>query len=157
MGEEFTISASFTDSATVTHVTQATSGVGTVGGGDSVVETTETLRNFSLTTDANTDCRSGFLAATVSGGTIDAYVTNNALTRSVLGNGATADECDNSGRLVGVMNLTAPVVVTSETVQVLFNFNLTNAGAQFFGTPNSNTVAESGSGPFSGSFTIINN
>ena len=157
MGEEFTISASFTDSAAVTHVTQAASGVGTLGGGDSVVETSETLRNFSLTTDANTDCRSGFLAATVSGGTIDAYITNNVLTRSVLSNGATADECDNSGRLVGVMNLTVPVVVTSETVQVLFNFNLTNAGAQFFGTPNTSTVAESGSGPFSGSFTIVNN
>ena len=156
MGEEFTISASFVDSIDRVHVTRSD------GSSDfglaSIQELSENLRNFPDSTDAATPlvCRSGFLAATVAGGTIDAYITNGALTRGLTAEVAAGD-CTVNGRLVGVMNLNAPVVVTSETVQVLFNFNLTNQGAQFFGIAGSSAVSGSGSGPFSGSFTIINN
>ena len=77
---------------------------------------------------------------------------------AVITNGATAGACDNAGRLIGVMNLAAPVVVTSETIQVLFNFDLTNQGSQFFDTGGvNNDPDEYGSGPFSGAFTIISN
>ena len=156
MGEAFTISASFADSTPLVHVTRAH---GTTAAGlANMQELSENLRNFPDSTDAATPlvCRSGFLAATVTGGTIDAYITNGALTRGLTAEVAAGD-CTVNGRLVGVMNLNSPVVVTSETVQVLFNFNLTNQGAQFFGNVNSSTTAFSGSGPFSGSFTIVNN
>jgi len=156
MGEAFTISASFTDSTPLVHVTRAD---GTTRAGlENMEELSENLRNFPDSTDGDPAvvCRSGFLAATVAGGTIDAYITNGALTRGLTAEVAAGD-CTVNGRLVGVMNLNSPVVVTSETVQVLFNFNLTNQGAQFFGNANSSTTANSGSGPFSGSFTIINN
>ena len=52
------------------------------------------------------------------------------------------------------------MVVTSETVQVLFNFRPhERKGLSFLAMPavTAIPVAESGSGPFSGSFTIISN
>jgi hypothetical protein len=55
------------------------------------------------------------------------------------------------------MVLTTPVVVTSETLQVIFTFDLTNQGVQFFDDAGSNGIPDQfGSGPFSGSFTIVN-
>ena len=155
MGERFTVSGSFTDSTPFVHVTRTNNGV--AADLVNIQETSDDLRNFALDTDANTVCRSGFLAATVIGGTIDAYVTDTTLTRSVLAGGATGGECDLSGRLVGVMNLSSPVTVTSDTLQVLFSFNLTNQGVQFIGNANTSTTNASSSGPFSGSFTVINN
>jgi hypothetical protein len=90
---------------------------------------------------------------------MSAFITNTALERSVrtLGAAGNPSVCGNNGRLTGVMVLTTPVVVTSETLQVIFTFDLTNQGVQFFDDAGSNGIPDQfGSGPFSGSFTIVN-
>jgi hypothetical protein len=93
---------------------------------------------------------------------MDAYVTDDTLTRSLrdgqAGDVGGTSTCTLNGRLTGVMSLATPVVVTSNTVSVLFNFDLTNQGVQFFDDAGSDQVPDQfGSGPFSGSFTVINN
>jgi hypothetical protein len=91
---------------------------------------------------------------------MSAFIMNAALVRSVRTGGAAGNPsvCANSGRLTGVMTLTTPVVVTSDTLQVVFNFDLTNQGVQFFDDAGNDSVPDAfGSGPFSGSFTVINN
>jgi hypothetical protein len=56
--------------------------------------------------------------------------------------------------VVGVMNLTTPVTVTADTISVVFNFVLTNYGAQFFENDSDTVADETGSGPFSGYFVV---
>lgn len=156
MDDTFITSASFTDGAGTVHVSLTNGNAG--DGIGNIQERTDNLVQFGTGGGGGTDCDSGFLAAQVTGGTIDAFITNDSLVRSQRTNGATAGACDNAGRLIGVMNLAAPVVVTSETIQVLFNFDLTNQGSQFFDTGGvNNDPDEYGSGPFSGAFTIISN
>ena len=155
MDDTFITSGSFTDGAGTVHVslTDGNSGVG-IG---NIQERTQNLVNFGNGGGGGTDCDSGFLAVVVTGGTIDAFITNDSLVRSEQTNGATASVCDNSGRLIGIMNLAAPIVVTSGTIQVAFKFSLTNQGSQFFDTDGDNDPDTYGSGPFSGTFTVISN
>ena len=126
--------------------------VGAVG-----VEAVDTLTNFA--DSLATDCGSGFTGAAVPEGTMDAFLTDAALTRSPFSLGATGRVCDKSDKIIGVMTMNTPVTVTSDTTSVVFNFNLTNQGVQFFddvgtfdGSPDG-----FGIGPFSGSFTVTNN
>ena len=119
------------------------------------------LTNFGDGGVGTDECESGFLNVPVSAGTISGFITNTALERSDenwweqrLGRRACART---RGKLTGVLTLTTPVVVTSDTLQVIFNFSLTNQGAQFFDDANNSGVPDQfGSGPFSGSFTIVN-
>jgi hypothetical protein len=90
----------------------------------------------------------------VSGGTIDAFVTNTSLSRSQKTNGASSGVCIKSGRLVGVMGVPTPVTVTASTISVVYNFVLTNYGAQFFEDTGDTVADETGSGPFSGYFVV---
>jgi len=126
---------------------------------DCTVTTTEA--DFGNCTDSLTQfggsataCDSGYVGATVSGGTIDGFVTNSSLSRSVNSSGASSGVCIKSGRVVGVMNLTTPVTVTANTISVVFNFVLTNYGAQFFENDSDTVADETGSGPFSGYFVV---
>ena len=59
-------------------------------------------------------------------------------------------------RLVGVMNLTTPVVITPSTIGFKFTFNVTGYGAQLFSitTPSNTADGGGGSGAFSGFFTV---
>lgn len=154
MDDTFTVSGSFTDSGDNVHVSRS-NGSATTGIGN-IQETANNLTNFG----DGTNCDSGFLNVPVGSGTMSAFITNTALERSARTSGASAGPpsvCTNSGRLTGVMTLTTPVVVTSDTLQVIFNFDLTNQGVQFFDDAGSDSVPDQfGSGPFSGSFTIVN-
>ena len=115
---------------------------------------TDSLTQFGTGGGGGTDCDSGYVGATVVGGTIDGFVTNSSLSRSQKANGASGGVCVKSGRVVGVMNLTTPVTVTANTISVVFNFVLTNYGAQFFENDSDTVADETGSGPFSGYFVV---
>ena len=154
MDDTFTVAGSFTAGDGTVHVSRA-NGTATTGIGN-IQEASNNLTNFG----DGTNCDSGFLDVPVGAGTISAFITNTALERSARTLGAASGPpsvCTNSGRLTGVMTLTTPVVVTSDTLQVIFNFDLTNQGVQFFDDAGSNGIPDQfGSGPFSGSFTIVN-
>tara|TARA_B100001057_G_scaffold300929_1_gene301110 strand:+ start:25 stop:843 length:819 start_codon:yes stop_codon:yes gene_type:complete len=141
MGQNFTVSGEFR--------TFKSDGSGGVNGG-SVTAQTDALVQFG--NSANT-CFSGYVGAVVTGGTIDGFVTDTSFGRSAT---ATNGECDKRGRLVGVMNLSTPVVVTPKTYSVVFNFLLTNNGIQWSDTDNdgSDGPEEFGSAPFAGYFVI---
>ena len=64
--------------------------------------------------------------------------------------------CSAVDRLVGVMELVTPVVVTPSTISVKFTFNVTGYGAQLFSAAGNpiNSTGGGGSGPFSGYFTV---
>ena len=154
MDDTFTVSGSFTAGDGTVHVSRADGTAAT--GISNIQEAANNLTNFG----DGTNCDSGFLDVPVGAGTMSAFITNTALERSARTSGAAAGPpsvCANSGRLTGVMSLTTPVVVTSDTLQVIFNFDLTNQGVQFFDDAGSNGIPDQfGSGPFSGSFTIVN-
>ena len=153
MDDTFTVAGSFTAGDGTVHVSRADGTA--IAGINNIQEASNNLTNFG----GGTDCDSGFLDVPVSAGTMSAFITNTALERSVrtLGAAGNPSVCVNNGRLTGVMVLTTPVVVTSETLQVIFTFDLTNQGVQFFDDAGSNGIPDQfGSGPFSGSFTIVN-
>ena len=153
LDDTFTVAGSFTAGDGTVYVSQNDGSATSVG---SIQEASSDLTNFG----DGTNCDSGFLNVPVSAGTISGFITNTALERSARTLGAASGPpsvCTNSGKLTGVLTLTTPVVVTSDTLQVIFNFSLTNQGAQFFDDANNSGVPDQfGSGPFSGSFTIVN-
>ena len=66
--------------------------------------------------------------------------------------------CSNVDRLVGVMELDSPVVISPSTISFKFTFNVTSYRAQMFtgaARPNNNSNGGGGSGPFLGFFTIV--
>ena len=146
MGQNFTVSGEFTHDTLGTFRSDGSGGVA----GGSVTAQTDALVQFG---NSNTTCYSGYVGAVVTGGTIDGFVTDTSFERS---SGATAGQCDKRGRLVGVMNLATPVVVTPKTFSVVFNFLLTNNGIQWNDNDNdgSNGPEAFGSAPFSGYFVI---
>ena len=102
-------------------------------------------------------CDGEYLNAVVDVGTISGYLTNNSLNKADTSNitGSSPNRTCNSSyvtRLVGLINLTEPFTISPSTMGMKFNFNITNYGAQLFGS--TDTPSEAGSGPFSGSFTI---
>jgi hypothetical protein len=64
--------------------------------------------------------------------------------------------CTNADRLVGLITLTNPFTISADTINMQFNFNITNYGVQFFNEDAYTVPNDVGSGPFSGSFVIIN-
>jgi hypothetical protein len=146
MGQNFTVSGEFTHDTLGTFRSDGSGGVN----GVSVTAQTDSLVQFG--NSVNT-CFSGYVGAVVTGGTIDGFVADTSFERSA---SATARQCDKRGRLVGVMNLSTPVVVTPKTFSVVFNFLLTNNGIQWSDTDNnaSNGPEEFGSAPFAGYFVI---
>ena len=64
-----------------------------------------------------------------------------------------SNECAGVTRLVGVINLTTPFTITSNTTKMQFNFIITNYGVEFY-VKGSGAVTSMGSGAFSGSFVI---
>ena len=156
LDDTFTVAGSFTAGDGTVYVSQ-NDGSSTTSNLGSIQEASSDLTNFGDGGIGNSDCESGFLNVPVSAGTISGFITNTALERSDKQGGAVANVCTNRGKLTGVLTLTTPVVVTSDTLQVIFNFSLTNQGVQFFDDANNSGVPDQfGSGPFSGSFTIVN-
>ena len=155
LGQSFEISGSFTNTVggiATTYYSAANNGVSTSAA--DFASSTDNLVNFG-----DSDCESGYIGAVVTGGTLDGFITNTAYSRSETAD-VTSDECDKRGRLIGVMNLDAPVVVSSDTIAVIFKFILTDFGIQFTDGDDVGVTPDSsegfGSGPFSGYFTVIN-
>ena len=150
LGQTFEVSGTFTNTSggtTTTYYSAANNGVSTDA--SDFATTTDNLVNFGDTT-----CSSGYIGAAVTGGTLDGFITNTAFSRSEQ-NDVTSNQCDKRGRLIGVMILDNPVVVTSETIAVIFNFIVTDFGVEFGDSNDAGIVPEDfGSGPFSGYFTV---
>ena len=116
-------------------------------------ECTTTLQTFAQ----GSGCDGEYIGAVVSVGTLDGYLVDIDTLDKRNGAGEEAGGvCTNVDRLVGVMNLTTPVVITPSTIGFKFTFNVTGYGAQLFSStaPSNTADGGGGSGPFSGFFTI---
>ena len=159
LGTDFTVAGSLTNTpiggSATTYYSIGSGNVNTTG---PAVAQTDSLRNFDKNGDGST-CTSGYSGAAVVGGTMDGFITDASFARSdstEVGN-VVSELCDKSTRLVAVMNLSVPFTVTSQTYAVIFNFVLTNYGAQFIDDRNSDSIPdEFGSAPFAGYFTVLN-
>ena len=153
LGTDFIVAGSFTNTPTggsaTTYYSAGGTAVNTTG---PAVTQTDSLQNFGDGT-----CASGYVGATVVGGTMDGFITDTTFARSDSADIADGSTCDNSDRLVAVMNLATPFTVTSQTYSVSFNFILTNYGAQFVdGDSDGSAPEEFSSAPFAGYFTVLN-
>ena len=114
---------------------------------------TDQLTNFN-----GPSCYSGYVGATIPIGTIDAFLVDNSMNRSE-DTEVSSGECNNVTKLVGVITLTNPFTITSQTVSLQFNFKITDYGIQYTdddGNDIPDVTGGIGSGPFSGSFVIKN-
>ena len=107
--------------------------------------------NETLTTFA-AGCDPEYLGATVDVGTISAYLVQN--TTPPVNATAGGGSCGNAVFLMGVIALDTPLEIDSTTIQLSFNFNVTNYGSQITGDTG-DIPDEFGSGPFSGTFTQV--
>lgn len=159
--DEFTTSARFASSGgTITR--SDTGGASENTDTAAAVEVTESLNNFQDDLLGTTVCTSGYTGATVTGGTIDGFITDSSHARSLRAENSSVggrDVCDKRGRLVGVMTLSTPFTITPQTYGLNFSFNLTNQGVQFIdncGGATDRTPECYGSAPFSGKFEVLN-
>ena len=119
-----------------------------VASGGSLADYDDNLRNFG-----GPNCSSGYQDAVIPIGTIDAFLTNASLVRSQRSE-VTSQLCDNVGKLVGIINLTAPFTISPSTVKMQFNFIVTDYGVELSDSGSDGYPDEYGSAPFSGTFTI---
>ena len=154
----FTIQAQFTKADNTTFYVHNDGGSGACGTADTTSpahECTSTLNQFGQTST----CDGEYLNAPVSIGTINGYLMQNStLDKRDGGSETSSGVCTNVDRLVGVMNLNTPIVISPVTMSFKFVFNVTGYGAQFFtngaGAPGNNPNGGGGSGPFSGYFEV---
>ena len=153
----FTIKAEYERGGTTYYVKKSGSACDAVSTTAPAEVCSDTLSQFNQAGN----CDGEYLGARFSGGLLNGYL----MRASDLDKRDGAADDDGSGgcagvdRLVGVMELDIPVVITPETMSFKFTFNVTGYGAQMFtgaGRPNNNPNGGGGSGPFSGFFTIVN-
>ena len=150
----FTIKAQFTKADNTTFYVHNDGGSGSCGSADTTSpaqECTSTLNQFAQ----NNVCDGEYLDAPVSIGTINGYLMQNSTLDKRDGAGETASNvCSNVDRLVGVINMNTPIVISPATISFKFIFNVTGYGAQMFTNtaPGNNPNGGGGSGPFSGFF-----
>ena len=150
----FTIKAQFTKADNTTFYVHNDGGSGSCGSADTTSpaqECTSTLNQFAQ----NNVCDGEYLDAPVSIGTINGYLMQNSTLDKRDGAGETASNvCSNVDRLVGVINMDTPIVISPATISFKFIFNVTGYGAQMFTNtaPGNNPNGGGGSGPFSGFF-----
>jgi hypothetical protein len=161
LDQDFTVSGSIVGGSTTYYSTGENPPVST-SSGDFGTQT-DSLENFN---DENNKCESGIIGATVIGGTMDGFIANSSLTRSTGADnaGASGYKCNKKGRVVAVLNLTTPVVVTSKTTGLSFTFKLTDYGINWWddndGDPADNDAdvpEDFSSAPFAGYFTVTSN
>jgi len=152
----FSVKAQFTKTDSTTFYIHNDGGSGSCGTADTTApaqECTSTLNQFGQ----GANCDGEYLNAVVAVGTLNGYLMRNSdLDKRDGASETSAGVCTNVDRLVGVMNLTKPVVITPATMSFKFVFNVTGYGAQMFtGTAPGNTPdGGGGSGPFSGFFEV---
>lgn len=150
----FTIKAQFTKADNTTFYVHNDGGSGSCGSADTTSpaqECTSTLNQFAQ----NNVCDGEYLDAPVSIGTINGYLMQSSTLDKRDGASETASNvCSNVDRLVGVINMNNPIVITPNTISFKFIFNVTGYGAQMFTNtaPGNNPNGGGGSGPFSGFF-----
>ena len=150
----FTIKAQFTKADNTTFYVHNDGGGGSCGTADTTSpaqECTSTLNQFAQ----NNVCDGEYLDAPVSIGTINGYLMQSSTLDKRDGASETASNvCSNVDRLVGVINMNTPIVITPNTISFKFIFNVTGYGAQMFtnSAPGNNPNGGGGSGPFSGFF-----
>ena len=152
----FTIKAEYERGGTTYYVKKSGSACDAVSTTSPAEECTDSLTQFNQAGN----CDGEYLGARFSGGSLNGYLMRASdLDKR---DGAADDDgsggCSNVDRLVGVMELDTPVVISPSTISFKFTFNVTGYGAQMFtgaGRPNNNPNGGGGSGPFSGFFTIV--
>jgi hypothetical protein len=150
----FTIKAQFTKADNTTFYVHNDGGSGSCGSADTTSpaqECTSTLNQFAQ----NNVCDGEYLDAPVSIGTINGYLMQSSTLDKRDGASETASNvCSNVDRLVGVINMDTPIVISPATISFKFIFNVTGYGAQMFtnSAPGNNPNGGGGSGPFSGFF-----
>ena len=156
LSNDFSVKGQFTKADDTTFYINNDGGSGSCGTVDTTgpaEECTTTLNQFGPTNV----CDGEYIGAVVSVGTLDGYLMQNSTLDKRDGASETASNvCSNVDRLVGVMNLTTPVVITPSTIGFKFTFNVTGYGAQLFSSTAPSNTADGGGGvgPFSGFFTV---
>tara|TARA_B100000579_G_scaffold428867_1_gene439745 strand:+ start:7592 stop:8515 length:924 start_codon:yes stop_codon:yes gene_type:complete len=143
--------------------------IGPVGGTRTTYYTTSTFKSSATSTtdippstwaastapldsfDPGASCEAN-TSASVSGGTIYAYLLNSAGT--IIANDSGVSTCSGAERLLGVMNMSSTVNITSATTGLKATFVVTNNGASVIYDSTNNEI-EFDSGPFSVSFEVI--
>mgnify|MGYP001223738937 CR=1 FL=1 len=145
--------------------------IGPVGGTRTTYYTTSTFKESATSTDgtapstwaASTAPLNSFdpgssceatTDASVSGGTIYAYLLNSAGTVITDDSSAGVTTCSGVEQLLGVMNMNSSVNITSATTGLKATFVVTNNGASVILDQTNNEI-EFDSGPFSVSFEVI--
>ena len=108
----------------------------------------DNLRNFG-----GPNCQSGYVGATIPIGTIDAFLTNASLVRGDETE-VSSQLCTKVGKLVGIINLTTSFTIDQNTLNMKFNFIVTDYGINMVDTGSDGYLDDFGSAPFSGTFTI---
>ena len=143
LGEKFTVGISIVGFDGNTYNGDSN---GAVASGGTLGDSDDYLRNFG-----GPNCSSGFEDAVIPIGTLDAFLTNSSLIRSQRSE-VTSQLCDNVGRLVGIINLTTPFIISSNTLKMQFNFVVTDYGVELTDSGSDGYPDEYGSAPFSGTF-----
>ena len=154
---DFTIKGEFAHEGGSTYYIKNDGGGGACGSANTTSpaqECTTSLTQFNQ----SGNCDGEYLGAIFQGGTLNGYLmrSSDLDKRDGLADDDGSGACSAVDRLVGVMELVTPVVVTPSTISVKFTFNVTGYGAQLFsaaGNP-TNSTGGGGSGPFSGFFTV---
>ena len=145
--------------------------IGPVGGTRTTYYTTSTFKESATSTDgtapstwaASTAPLNSFdpgssceatTDASVSGGTIYAYLLNSSGTVITDDSSAGVTTCSGVEQLLGVMNMNSSVNITSATTGLKATFVVTNNGASVILDQTNNEI-EFDSGPFSVSFEVI--
>jgi hypothetical protein len=155
MDKTFNVSAEITNQlgTPVRYISQ-TGGAGVAASAAGVPqEKVETLIQF----DEGASCKSGYIGATVQGGTMDGFVADAAKERGVSADNDGTNCTTHIGRVVGVMNLNTPINVTPKTFSVSFSFVVTNNGVQWHdgGGSTKDQPDSFSNAPFSGYFTVL--
>jgi len=143
LGEKFTVGISIVGFDGNTYNGDSN---GAVASGGTLADSDDYLRNFG-----GPNCSSGFEDAVIAIGTLDAFLTNSSLVRSQDTEVAT-QLCTKVGRLVGIINLTTPFTISSNTLKMQFNFVVTDYGVELTDSGSDGYPDEYGSAPFSGTF-----
>tara|TARA_B100000575_G_scaffold247021_1_gene212301 strand:+ start:296 stop:1150 length:855 start_codon:yes stop_codon:yes gene_type:complete len=152
----FTIKAEYERGGTTYYVKKSGSACDAVSTTSPAEECTDSLTQFNQAGN----CDGEYLGARFSGGSLNGYLmrASDLDKRDGVADDDGSGGCSNVDRLVGVMELDTPVVISPSTISFKFTFNVTGYGAQMFtgaGRPNNNPNGGGGSGPFSGFFTIV--
>ena len=155
LSNQFSIKGEYTRSGTTYYITANAGACDAVNTTGPAQECSSSLVQFAQTAA----CDGEYLGARFEGGTLNGYLMQNSTLDKRLGSGeGNAGSCTNVDRLVGVMELDTPLVITPSVMNFKFTFNVTGYGAQLFTNTArpTNTTSDGGSGPFSGFFTITN-